>query len=490
METNYEFLPWISLSGEEREETEAIQSEISQREDIKFSEGCVVSKDAHFHSVKGSFGKRNLIASHALLRCLTIETGENCSFNTYSVVHGKVKIGDNVRIAPGAKIFGENHGFSQLDVPICRQPNTQKGIIIENNVWIGTNAVICDGVTIGEGSIVGAGAVVTKCVPPFTVVGGSPARVLKARRADMKNDDEFKDKIVAFGKKVTKSYQDILDNFFTEGRFINGKNHPEERRGICDAVEIAAFFGDTPRQMKKEDIIARINAFQEDKQEYECVLSASYALEILGEKPVYFSYVNSLDVWEFLDSLSWKNDAWDAGHHTDIFATACYMNKKHYQKGYPKDLFLWLALNQSMDGLWGEGDINLRVNGYYRLTRGTYDQFKLKPSYVKDAIDTILDYSEKKGVPDNACDALDIVHPLYFTHGFTSYRRSEGEAWCVKMLPKFMDMFTEKGFAFRVGEEATLKGTEMWLSIIYLMCDYLSLGHLLGYEPKGVHRTK
>ena len=107
----YEFLPWISLSDEEKSEQKVWQEALCEKYDITFGADSVVSKEAHLYSVKGSFGKHTLIGSHALLRSLDITAGDNCSFNTYSVVHGKVTMGDNVRIAPGAKIFGENHGL-------------------------------------------------------------------------------------------------------------------------------------------------------------------------------------------------------------------------------------------------------------------------------------------------------------------------------------------------------------------------------------------
>lgn len=487
----YEFLPWNKLTGKEKAEQEKWQKELCEKYNITLGENSVVSKDAFLYEIEGTFGEKTQIGSYALLRRLNIKAGNNCSFNSYCVVHGDVTVGNNVRIAPGAKIFGENHSFKDLDKPICMQPNTRKGIVIEDDVWIGANAVITDGVKVGAHSIVAAGSIVTRDVPPWCVVGGNPARVIKNRLAQKKNDDSFKKMVSDFGIKMRESYQKFLDYRFAEGRFTNSKSHNEQRRAICDAVEIAALFDAVPKNMTREKMVESIKAFQKDENEYECVLSASYALEILGEKPVKFDFVHRIgDVWEYLDSLKWATDAWDAGHYTDIFATACYFNKKYYNEATPKDLFTWLDGHQHSDGLWGEGDINLRVNGYYRLTRGSYDQFKIPVKLTKNAIDTVLEYSKKKGIPDNACDALDIIHPLYFTSGETSYRKSEGEAWCVEMLPVFMGKVTEEGFAFRFGEEASLKGTEMWLSIIYLMCDYLGLADLLSYVPKGVHRTK
>ncbi len=486
----YEFLPWNSLTEDEKAEQKKWQDELSENYPVSFGEDSVVSREAHLYGVKGSFGKRTLIGSHALLRSLEITAGDNCSFNSYSVVHGKVTMGDCVRIAPGAKIFGENHGFDDITRPICTQPNTREGIIIKSDVWIGANAVICDGVTIGEGCIVAAGAVVTRDVEPYSIVGGTPARVIKSRLASKKDTPEFENMITSFASQVKEGYQSMISSHFDGECYRNSQSDCETRRAICDAVEIAGFFGDIPKDLSKEKLTAAIRAFQEDRCEYECVMSASYALEILGEKPIKFTFAENCDAYDFLDALKWKTDAWDAGHYTDIYATACYMNRKYYNAKMPEALFSWLNLNQFPDGLWGEGDINLRVNGYYRLTRGSFDQFKFKPHYITEAVDTILAYAQKKGVPDNACDALDIIHPLYFAKGFTSYRSSEGEAWCVKMLPVFISKLKDNGFAFKFGGEVSLKGTEMWLSIIYLMCDYLGKSHLLGYEPRGVHQVR
>ncbi|MBQ6795824.1 MAG: acyltransferase, partial [Clostridia bacterium] len=210
----YEFLPWIALNEKEKAEQKEWQKELSSNYPVTFGEESVISREAHLYQVKGSFGNHTLIGSHALLRSLDITAGDNCSFNSYSVVQGLVTLGNNVRIAPGAKIFGENHGFSDLERPICTQPNERRGITIEDDVWIGANAVITDGVVIGAHSIIGAGAVVTKNVEPYSVMGGNPARVIKSRIAQIKSTAEFKKLIEDFGKKARETYQSVLDFHF------------------------------------------------------------------------------------------------------------------------------------------------------------------------------------------------------------------------------------------------------------------------------------
>lgn len=101
----------------------------------------------------------------------------------------KLSIGNYVSIAPGVQfLLGVNHQtktittyplYSRLIEPSERDSIGNGGIIIEDEVWIGTNALIMSGVTIGKGAIIGAGAVVTKSVPAYAIVGGVPAKILK-----------------------------------------------------------------------------------------------------------------------------------------------------------------------------------------------------------------------------------------------------------------------------------------------------------------------
>lgn len=112
---------------------------------------------------------------------LVIGNNVGIAQNCFIQVRGKVKIGNNVIFGPGVSIFSENHNFSDLEVPIALQGETRKGVNVENGVWIGSRAVVLDGVTIGEGSIVAAGSVVNKDVPPYSIVGGVPAKIIKNR---------------------------------------------------------------------------------------------------------------------------------------------------------------------------------------------------------------------------------------------------------------------------------------------------------------------
>lgn len=111
----------------------------------------------------------------------SIEIKENVYIGPFCVLygHGGLTIGRNSLIAAHSVLIPADHGFADTTTPIYKQPMTKKGIIIENNVWVGAGVKVLDGVTIGSGSVIGAGAVVTKSIPKFTVAIGVPAKEIK-----------------------------------------------------------------------------------------------------------------------------------------------------------------------------------------------------------------------------------------------------------------------------------------------------------------------
>ena len=110
-----------------------------------------------------------------------IKIGRQSLVGEYSVIRGQggVTIGDRVYTSPFTQIIAVNHVFDDPERPFVEQGITAEGIVIEDDVWLGAGAVITDGVRVGRGAVVAAGAVVTRDVPPHSVVGGVPARVLK-----------------------------------------------------------------------------------------------------------------------------------------------------------------------------------------------------------------------------------------------------------------------------------------------------------------------
>ncbi len=115
--------------------------------------------------------------------------GSNCRINENVFIMGAY-IGNNVLIAPYVSIMRGQKNFDRTDIPMIDQGGTgysdvvsEENIVrIEDDVWIGRNAIIMENITIGTGAIVGAGAVVTKSVPPYAIVGGVPAKILKYRK--------------------------------------------------------------------------------------------------------------------------------------------------------------------------------------------------------------------------------------------------------------------------------------------------------------------
>lgn len=130
-------------------------------------------------------GERSSVRPHACLYTYSgkILIGSYCSVNPFTIIygHGGVTIGNHVRIAAHSVIVASSHKFDRLDIPISQQGTEQIGIVIEDDVWIGTGARILDGVTIGRGAVIAAGAVVTSDVPEFTIMAGVPAREIKTR---------------------------------------------------------------------------------------------------------------------------------------------------------------------------------------------------------------------------------------------------------------------------------------------------------------------
>ena len=108
-----------------------------------------------------------------------ITIGHHTRIGLRSTIIGPVQIGDYVILAQNVVLSGLNHIYTDIEHPICLQGVSVKEIIIEDEAWIAANSVITAGVKIGKHSIVASGSVVTKSVPPYTIVGGNHARILK-----------------------------------------------------------------------------------------------------------------------------------------------------------------------------------------------------------------------------------------------------------------------------------------------------------------------
>lgn len=135
-----------------------------------------------------ALGNEIYLVRGAVLRACggsTLKIGDRFSANGNARViadFGNITIGSGVLVGPNAVIRGSDHVTLRCDIPIWQQGHTNDCIVIGDDVWIGANAVVVAGVSIGSHAVVAAGAVVTRDVPEYAIVGGVPARVISDRR--------------------------------------------------------------------------------------------------------------------------------------------------------------------------------------------------------------------------------------------------------------------------------------------------------------------
>ncbi len=112
-----------------------------------------------------------------------VEIGDNSGIGARCEIPRDIRIGDNVMMAQDVLILNENHRTSSTEIPMNMQGKEPRQICtIGNDCWIGARAIIVPGACVADGTIVAAGAVVTHTHPPYSVVGGNPARVIRTRK--------------------------------------------------------------------------------------------------------------------------------------------------------------------------------------------------------------------------------------------------------------------------------------------------------------------
>ena len=128
-----------------------------------------------------SLGRKSVIESFSCINNAVgdVIIGDYTRVGLHNTIIGPVRIGNNVNLAQGITVTALNHNFDDTTKRIDQQGVTTKAVTINDDVWIGANAVVLPGVTIGTHSVVAAGAVVSKDVPPYTIVAGVPAKVIK-----------------------------------------------------------------------------------------------------------------------------------------------------------------------------------------------------------------------------------------------------------------------------------------------------------------------
>ncbi len=154
-----------------------------------------------------AIGENTMVMHHSMLHVFNfrglphagITIGKNCFIGEFNVFRGQggITLGDDVYTGPQVQFVAVNHVFSNPNTPIREQGITAKGIVVEDDVWLGAGVTVVDGVTIGRGSVIGAGAVVTGDLPPYSIAVGVPAKRIKDRR-EMKPGDTPSD--IFFGE--------------------------------------------------------------------------------------------------------------------------------------------------------------------------------------------------------------------------------------------------------------------------------------------------
>ena len=126
--------------------------------------------------------RRAVFSSH-------VSIGDNSGIGINASLTGCVIIGKNVMMGANCTMYSRNHTFERLDIPMREQGySKEETIVIEDDVWIGGHVILLPGVHVGHGAIIGAGAVVTKDVPNYGIVGGNPAKLIRYRKGE--KDDE------------------------------------------------------------------------------------------------------------------------------------------------------------------------------------------------------------------------------------------------------------------------------------------------------------
>lgn len=561
--THFDYSPWsfwTEASDEQRQRQLALQRAlVGARPDHVLGEQVFISEIAVVQADSLELGDRTYIAANAYVTG-TVRAGRDCTINPSAIVRGDVTMGDAVRIGAFASIIGFNHGFADTEVEIFRQPLTSRGIVIGDDVWIGSHVTILDGITVGEKSILAAGAVVTKDVPPGAIVGGNPARVIRSRFAPTTHETHEKPhetprpvaaepevlsaRLARFADVARQQAPGILARSWNprlaEGLFADKPDAAPTVRAQCDAIEISSLLlGRAPDQLPVDAQIARLQSYQDPETglvpslgadglietvapgldlndgeaayHVECV---GYALDLLGARfPHRIRAVAEMsgdDVIRFLGSRSWQARAWGAGHDVDALGTALLWNLDHGERGAFEAYFGWLVTHiDPATGMWGqpraEDGLLQIVNGYYRLTRGSFAQFGVPLPYAERAIDTVLAHTRDARFFEpqslDACNVLDVAHPLWLLRPQTgAYRADEIRALAANLLDTALGNWIDgEGFGFRAPSSASgltgpsapgLQGTEMWLSIVWLLADLLGESDALGYRPRGIHRPE
>ncbi|KUM87838.1 MULTISPECIES: acyltransferase [Streptomyces] len=605
---HFDHCPWL-FAAEATEEQRAAQRQVQRAVggDTGIGERCYVAESAAVFPDRLRLGDDSYIAAHAYVTG-ELSTGSHCTLNPFTTVRGNVVLGTGVRIGAHTSLLGFNHSMAP-DRPVFRQPLTSRGIRVGDDVWIGSHVIVVDGVTVGDHCVIGAGAVVTRDLPAWSVAAGNPARVLRDRRetrtaggpqavttgAGTRPDGAHRTEAAApagsdsaraplergearaagpaeaatlrqrtpsrggpgpvpvlgpdpgargltvFADTARAQVGELLDRCWDGERYVDRPGAVPTVRAHCDAVEIAdLLLGAVPEQLSAGEHIRRLSGLQDpasglvpefgeplpvadtdgfigEGAALYHVLCVGYALDLLGPgfpHPVRgVRDMTGRQLVERLQALPWRTGAWGAGAWVDSLATAVHWNLRHGDggSGAPESLFGWLLTRvDPWTGMWGspsaeEGRLQV-VNGFYRLTRGSFAQFGLPVPHPERVVDAVLDHARdaRHFGPgrENACNVLDVAHPLWLCtqqlggRAGDGYRSGEIRDWAERQLAGVLPRWQDgRGCGFGPGAagpgpEPGLQGTEMWLAIVWYLADLLGRSAELGYRPRGIHRPE
>ncbi|MFC8427001.1 acyltransferase [Streptomyces sp. NPDC057253] len=543
---HFDHCPWL-FADEATEEQRAAQLQVRRAigGDTEFGERCYVAESAAVFPDRLRLGDDSYIAAHAYVTG-ELSTGPHCTLNPFTTVRGDVVLGAGVRIGAHTSLLGFNHSMAP-DRPVHQQPLTSRGIRVGDDVWIGSHVVVVDGVSVGDHCVIGAGAVVTRDLPAWSVAAGNPARVLRDRRDSRDGERPSAtparrpSALTVFADGARGQVADLLDPCWDGERYVDRPGAAPSVRAHCDAVEIAdLLLGTVPQQLSAEEHVARLSGLQDPKSglvpefgepspvaeadgfigegaALYHVLCVGYALDLMGTGlPHPVAGVRNMTARQLivrLEELPWDTGAWGAGAWIDSWSTAAHWNLRHGGQGGDatlEALFGWLLTRADpWTGMWGSpsaqaGRLQV-VNGYYRLTRGSFAQFGLPVPYPERVVDAVLDHARDARYfgsgRENACNVLDVAHPLWLTtrrlgQGTDGYRSGEIRDWAERQLSAALSRWQPgQGFGFGPGTEGPgpepgLQGTEMWLAIIWYLADLLDRSDDLGYRPHGIHRPE
>lgn len=186
------YMPWLywRLKPKNREWAQAWQQEyqeyLQEMESIQIGKDCFISPDAHLFAEPNRdiiVGDGSFVAADCVLHG-PITLGKKIAINHHCTLDGGrkgIQIADNARLAAYCHLYAFNHGMKP-DIAIHEQAVTSQGIYLGEDVWLGANVGVVDGVQIGDFAVVGMDSTVTKPVEPYAIVAGNPARKIADRR--------------------------------------------------------------------------------------------------------------------------------------------------------------------------------------------------------------------------------------------------------------------------------------------------------------------